>query len=173
MGLSVQHPRQELLAFVEGRLDPCALARVSAHLAGCARCRAEAAELMDVTDSLNALPAALRGLSERRAGAWAVVWGRVQAVPIRRLVPQLNFFLSLTAVVFVLAAALPAGLGAQPLPVTAGAIQTPVALPATPVAGKVTAAGPAWQVSTALAASRLPRGARPVPNPTPVPGQRG
>jgi anti-sigma factor RsiW len=173
VGISVQHPRQELLAYVEGRLDQAGRVRVSAHLADCPRCRAEAAELMDVTDSLNALPAALRGLSERQAGSWSMVWGRVQSAPIRRMVPQLNLYLSLTAVVFVLAAALPAGLGAQPLPVMAGAIQTPVALPVTPVAGKVTAGEPVGQVSTALAASRLPRGARAVPNPTPVPGQRG
>jgi anti-sigma factor RsiW len=171
--MSIQHPRQELLAFVEGRLDQPGRARVAAHLASCPVCRAEAAELMELIDSLNALPGALRGLSQRQAGSWPAVWARVQGVTIRRMVPQLNLYLSLAAVVFVLAAVLPAGLGAQPLPVTAGAIQTPIAAPATPIAGTVTAAGSVGQVSTALAAGRLARGARAIPNPTPVPGQSG
>jgi anti-sigma factor RsiW len=170
--MTIKHPRLELLAFVEGRLDQPAQARVKEHLAGCPRCRAEVAELMQLTDSLDALPGALRGLSERRTGSWLAVWARVQGLPIRRMVPQLNLYLSLVAVVFVLVAAVPAGLGVQTLPVTAGAIQTPTA-PATPIVGTITAASSAGQVSTALAAGRLARGAQAIPNPTPVPGQRG
>ena len=168
--MTIKHPRHELLAFVEGQLDQPGQARVEEHLAGCPRCRAEAAELMELTDSLNTLPGALRRLSERQTGSWPAVWTRVQGLPIRRMLPQLNLYLSLAAVVFVLAAAVPAGLSAQPLPVTAGAIQTPMAL-ATPIAGTITAGGSAGQVSTALAAGRLARGARAIPNPTPVPGQ--
>ena len=85
--------------------------------------------------------------------------------------PQLNLYVSLAAVVFVLAAALPAGLGAQPLPVTAGVIQTPVTVAATPAAGK-TASVISGQLSTALAA-RPVTAARPIPIQTPVPGQKG
>ena len=170
--MTIKHPRQQLLAFVEGRLDQPAQARVQEHLAGCPRCRSEAAELMELTDSLNVLPGALRGLSERQAGSWPAVWARVKGLPIRRMAPQLNLYLSLAAIVFVLAAAVPAGLGAQPLPVTAGVIQTPMAA-ATPIAGTLTAAGSAGQVSTALAGGRRARGARAIPTPTPIPGQRG
>jgi anti-sigma factor RsiW len=170
MGMTSGHPRDELLALIELRLDASSRARVEAHLAGCPACRAEAAELMQINDTLGALPAALRALPDGRAGGWSAVWARVQAGPIRRVVPQLNLYLSLAAVVFVLAAALPAGLGAQPLAVTAGVIQTPAAAQATPVAGKGAAAG-VGQVSTALAHLATP--ARPAPNPTPVPDVQG
>ncbi len=170
--MSARHPRPDLLAFVEGGLDAAARARVARHLAACPACQAEAAELMQVTDKLGALPLALRPLLASPAGAWSHVWARVQGVPIRRVVPQLNLYLSLAAVLFVLAAALPVGLGAQPLAVTAGVIQTPVAALATPIASKGTAAS--WgQVSTALAADRHATAARPIPVPTPIPGQKG
>ena len=171
MGLKTPHPRQELLAFVDGGLEPPARVRVGEHLAGCAECRAEAAELARVNDMLRALPAAMRPLTRQPAGAWTQVWGRVKGVPLRRVVPQLNLYLSLAAVVFVLAAALPAGLAAQPLPVTAGVIQTPVAAAATPAAGLSTASV-TGQLSTALAFKPV-TAARPIPSQTPVPGQKG
>jgi anti-sigma factor RsiW len=174
MGMKSGHPRQALLAFVEGRLDAAGRARVERHLPDCAACRAEVAELIHVTDTIGALPAALGGLAQRPAGSWSAIWARVRAVPVRPLsvAPQLNLTLSLAVVVFVLAASLPAGLGARPASVTAGAIQTPVAAHATPSAGRGTAAGAA-QLSTALAANRLAAGARAIPVPTPVPGLKG
>jgi anti-sigma factor RsiW len=167
------HPHQQLLAFVDGGLEPATQTRVAEHLAGCAECRAEAAELARVNDMLRALPAAMRPLTRRPAGSWSQVWGRVNGVPLplRRAVPQLNLYLSLAAVVFVLAAAVPASLGAQPLPVTAGVIQTPVAAAATPAAGKGTSVA-TGQLSTALAAKPV-TAARPIPIQTPIPGQKG
>jgi anti-sigma factor RsiW len=171
MGLKTRHPRQELLDYVDGRLEPAARARVAKHLSDCAECSAEAGELARVNEMLSALPAALRPLTVRPAGSWSQVWGRVTGAPLRRVVPQLNLYLSLAAVVFVLAAALPAGLAAQPLPVTAGVIQTPVAILATPAASTSTLAA-AEQLGTALAA-RPATAARPIPIQTPVPGQKG
>src|SRR5690349_13697854 len=127
MGLSTVHPQAHLLAWVEGRLDPSTRALVQQHLAGCRACQAEVAELAEMADTLGALPAALGPLTAPPAGSWSRVWARVQDVPLRRVVPQLNLYVSLAAVLFVVAAALPAGLAAQPLPVTAGVIQTPFA----------------------------------------------
>ena len=170
MGLKMRHPRRELLTFVDGGLEPPARARVAEHLTGCNACRAEAAELERVNETLRALPAALRPLTLRPSRAWSQVWGRVRGVPLRRVVPQLNLYLSLAAVVFVLAAAMPASLGAQPLSVTAGVIQTPVAAAATP-AGKGTATA-IGQLSTALAAKAV-TAAHPIPIETPIPGQKG
>jgi anti-sigma factor RsiW len=172
MGLSGRHPRADFLAYAEARLDPAGRTRLEQHLAICDVCRAEVAELMQLADTLGALPAALRGLASPAAGSWSAVWARVKRVPVRRVVPQLNFYLSLAAVVFVLAAALPAGLAARPAAVTAGAIQTPIAAQATPSAARGTAAGAA-QVSTALAANRPAYGARAIPVPTPIPGLKG
>ena len=171
MGLKTAHPRARLLAYVDGSLEPRARAKVAKHLAACDECRAEAAELAYLEDTLRVLPAALRPLTLPPGGAWSQVWGRVAGAPLRRVMPQLNLYLSLAAVVFVLAAALPAGLGAQPLPVTAGVIQTPVTAAATPAAGKTTSAI-SGQLSTTLAA-RPVTAARPIPTQTPAPGQKG
>jgi anti-sigma factor RsiW len=171
MGLKTAHPRSRLLAYVDGSLEPRARAEVAEHLAACGECRAEVADLAHLEDTLRALPAALRPLTLPPSGAWSQVWSQVGGAPLRRVMPQLNLYLSLAAVVFVLAAALPAGLGAQPLPVTAGVIQTPVTIAATPAAGKTTSAI-SGQLSTALAA-RPVTAARPIPIQTPVPGQKG
>jgi anti-sigma factor RsiW len=172
MGMNTPHPGRDLLALVERRLDHAARAQVEQHLATCATCRAEAADLMEMADTLGALPSALGPLSTRPAGSWSHVWARVQGVPIRRVAPQLNLYVSLAAVLFVLAAALPAGLAAQPLPVTAGVIQTPVVEQATPLAGTATAAG-SGQLGTALAGDRHGTPARPIAIETPIPGQKG
>ena len=172
MGISASHARRDLLALVEGRLDQPGRARVEQHLAACAACRAEAAELTEMADMLDGLPAAMRPLTARPADSWSRVWARVQGVPIRRVAPQLNLYVSLAAVVFVLAAALPGGLAAQPLTVTAGVIQTPVVDQVTPIAGTVPAAS-SEQVGTALAGDRHATAARPIPIQTPIPGQKG
>jgi len=172
MGLSTSHPRRDLLAMVEGRLEPSARARVEQHLATCAPCRAEAAELVELSDTLGGLPSAMRPLMARPADSWSRVWARVQGVPIRRVAPQLNLYVSLAAVLFVLAAALPGGLAAQPLTVTAGVIQTPVVVQATPITGTAPAAG-AEKLGTAQAGDRHVAAARPIPIQTPIPGQKG
>ncbi len=172
MGLSGQHPRRQLLAFVEGSLEPAEREQVERHVAVCAACQAEVADLAQMHDTLSALPAALRGLVARPAGSWSAVWARVQGTPVRRMLPQLNLYVSLAVVVFVLAAALPAGLAAQPALATAGAVQTPVVAPVTPSAGKAAVAY-AGQVSTALATNQMTLGAQAIPVPTPVPGLKG
>jgi anti-sigma factor RsiW len=172
MGVSASHPGRDLLPLVEGRLDQASRARVERHLATCAACRAEAAELAEMADMLGGLPTAMAPLVTRPAGSWSRVWTRVQAVPLRRVAPQLNLYVSLAAVLFVVAAALPGGLATQPLVVTAGVIQTPVVEQATPVAGTAPAAG-FGQLGTALAGDRHLSAARPIPIQTPVPGQKG
>jgi len=169
VGLSTPHPRSDLLALAEGRLGSAARRQVEQHLVTCTSCRAEAAALTDMADRLAAMPAALRPLTSRPAGSWAQVWARVHSAPVRRVVPQLKLYVSLAAVLFVLAAALPAGLAAQPLPVTAGVIQTPVVEQATPIVGTATAAG-TGQLGTALAGDRSVTAARPIPIQTPTPG---
>jgi anti-sigma factor RsiW len=172
MGLKTTHPQAELLAFVDGRLEAAERARVARHLADCPACRADVFELARVDETLSALPAALRPLTAPAAGSWSRVWVQTQARSLRRVVPQLNFYLSLAAVIFVLAAAVPASLGAQPMPVTAGVIQTPLAEQMTPAAGMPTFTS-AGRASTAPAVARAVTAARPVPNETPVPGQKG
>jgi anti-sigma factor RsiW len=172
MGLTGAHPRADLLRLVDGRLEAGTRARVEQHLAGCPQCRAELAELAQTADNLRAIPGALRQLATAPASSWPVVWARVQNVPVRHMAPQLNLYLSLAIGVFVIVAALPRGLGAQPVRATAGANQAPSAALVTPNAAHP--AGPrAAQVSTALAASRLASGAQAMPAPTPVPGAKG
>ena len=170
MGMSRQHPRRDLFRLVEGGLDPAARARVEQHVADCAACQTELSHMTQTVDSLRAIPHALHQLTAPSPAAWPAVWARMQRVPVRRMAPHLNLVLSLAAVVFVLAAALPSGLGVQPMRVTAGANQTPQTVLATPSAGKAIGSE-AVQVSTALAASHLATGARALPAPTPIPGQ--
>ena len=175
MGLSARHPRPELLGLLEKRLDPADRARVEQHVAACAVCQAELAELAQVHDMLNAVPRALRGLAEPSSNSWPIVWARVQRVPMRRMAPQLNLFVSLAVVVFVLAAAFPRNLSNKPVLGPDGgvqtAVQTPVAAQMTPSADKTAAPGAA-QLSTASAGIPL-TGARAMPAPTPVPGLKG
>src|SRR5258708_8679887 len=116
MGMNTRHPRAELLALADGRLSPAARALVEQHLAGCAACRAEAAHLFDMADTLSALPAAMRPLTALPADSWAHVWARVQGVPIRRVFPQLNLVVTLPAVFFLVPPPLPPGLSTPPFP---------------------------------------------------------
>ena len=66
------HVSPQLLAWAEQRLAPVERVRVEAHLAVCGRCRAEAADLRHLADTLGALPAALRVLPANSARAWPV-----------------------------------------------------------------------------------------------------
>ena len=172
MGIVTGHPRREFLALIENRLDVARRAEVEAHLAVCARCRAEAAEITLLSDSLAAIPAALRPLAEGERGlrgmAWPTIWSRIQRGPIRRIMPQLSFYLSVAMTVFVFALTLPAGFGVPQLAVTAGAIQTPIAAQATPGTLVLDARLPgavASASSTALVGAHTV--ARPIPVPTP------
>jgi anti-sigma factor RsiW len=161
------HVRPDLLAWAERRLEPAMRARVDAHLGVCRACRAEADDLLHLADTLGALPKALRALPIRSARSWPAVWARMQQSPLPRALPRLSVYLSLAAVVFVLAAALPSRLGLQPLTVTAGVVETPVSPQATVVVVSSTDA-------LADASGRLQAtNAWPMPAPTPVPGVKG
>jgi anti-sigma factor RsiW len=172
MGLTAPHPRDELLGWVEKRLSPADQRRVGQHVAGCAACQAEAADLLRLNESLSALPAALRGLASPSGKSWSGVWARVQGVPVRRWGAQLNLGLSLAVIFFVIAAAFPAGLANEPVSVTVGAAQTPAAVQTTPAASTVAAPDP-LEASTALAVNQRATGARALPVPTPIPGLKG
>jgi anti-sigma factor RsiW len=172
MGIVTNHPRREFLALLENRLDGDRRALVEAHLAVCARCRAEAAEMRLLMDNLAAIPAALRPLAEGervyRGLAWPTIWARIERGPVRRIMPQLSFYLSVAMTVFVFALTLPAAFGVPQLAVTAGAIQTPLAAEATPgtlVLDARPVGAAASASSTALLSVRSV--ARPIPVPTP------
>ena len=64
------------------------------------------------------MPKAVHGLPAGSARSWPAVWARVQRSPLPRALPRLSFYLSLTGVVFTLAAALPGRLGIQPMAAT-------------------------------------------------------
>jgi predicted anti-sigma-YlaC factor YlaD len=164
------HVSRDLLAWAEQRLAPAERAAVDAHLRMCRECRTEADEMARLADTLNHLPKALRGLPGTSSRAWPAVWARVQRSPLPRALPRLSFYLSLAGVVFAIAAALPAGLGLQPLAVTAGVVETPVAANATLAATSTTdaQAGP-----TAGRDAQAATAAWPIPVPTPMPGVKG
>jgi anti-sigma factor RsiW len=165
MGMVGEHVRRDLLAWAEQRLAPADRARVDAHLRTCFECRAEAQELTRLAGTLSGLPKALRGLPTSGARSWPAVWARVQRSSLPRALPRLSFYLSLTGVVFAVAAALPGRLGIQPLAVTAGVVETPVAASATLAASSTDA----LQDGAGKAATA----AWPIPVPTPVPGVKG
>jgi anti-sigma factor RsiW len=174
----ITHPRHELLALVEHRLDSARRATVEAHLAVCSRCRVEAAELLLLTDNLAAIPAAMRPLVEGAPGGrgreWPVIWSRIERGPMRRIMPQLSFYLSVAVTVFVFALTVPTGIGAPQLAATVGAIQTPLAAQATP--GTLGPDARLSNLGAAAASTALVRAytaARPIPVPTPVPGPKG
>ncbi|MEP7357085.1 MAG: zf-HC2 domain-containing protein [Anaerolineales bacterium] len=162
-----EHVGRGLLAWAERRLAPGERARVEAHLAACHACRAEADEMLALADTLGALPRALRALPTSSARSWPAVWARMQQSPLPRALPRLSFYLSLVGVVFALAAALPAGLGIQPLAVTAGVVETPVAPRATLMVSSTDALGAAALEAQAATA------AWPIPAPTPIPNVKG
>jgi predicted anti-sigma-YlaC factor YlaD len=171
--MTTNHVRRVLLAWTEQRLAPAECARVEAHLRVCRACRAEADDLLHLADTLSGLPKALRALPMRSARSWPAVWARMQQSPLPRALPRLSVYLSLAAVVFVLAAALPSRLGLQPLTVTAGVVETPVAPRATVVVFSSTDALPDAAVGQQAAGQQAATTAWPMPAPTPVPGVRG
>jgi hypothetical protein len=67
--VTLQHPRAELSAYLDGALDPAAKAAVDGHLDTCALCRAHLAQLRATIALVHALP---------------------DPVPSRRLVPRLG-----------------------------------------------------------------------------------
>lgn len=70
----IQHPQEQLSAYLDGALAAAERASVEAHLASCGRCRARLAELREVSRLLAALPelAPRRSLLPRRLPAWLV-----------------------------------------------------------------------------------------------------
>jgi anti-sigma factor RsiW len=167
----------ELLALIERRLAPAERARVLAHLAACARCRAAASDLNDTVDGLKALPYALRAVPVRAAQQWPDVWARVRAGgPAHKAWPQVSVYLSLVTGLLVLVSAIPGRGAAAPARVTAGVAAGPQLTQAATVVYQL-AADHAASTGTA---GELTRGAQPtlagtaaiapVPIPTPVPG---
>lgn len=70
----IQHPQEQLSAYLDGALAAAERAAVDAHLAVCGHCRARLAELREVSKLLAALPklAPRRSLVPRRLPAWLV-----------------------------------------------------------------------------------------------------
>lgn len=70
----IQHPQEQLSAYLDGALAAAERAAVDAHLAVCGHCRARLAELREVSRLLAALPelAPRRSLLPRRLPAWLV-----------------------------------------------------------------------------------------------------
>ncbi len=175
------HVDAQLLAYVERRLAADERARVQAHLAVCAGCRAAAAELAHTVDALQGLPGALRGLPARAAHQWPAVWVNVLAAGTARKVwPHVSLYLSLvtTFLAFVLVAP---GQG-RPVPasVTAGVAAGPrLTQPATFVYQP--AVGPTESAATfglavhggAEATVAGTRAIQPIPIPTPAPDPQG
>jgi anti-sigma factor RsiW len=116
----------ELSALLDGELGAGPLARVEAHLAGCARCRGRLAELRAVDLALAALPerAAPADLAERLARRLAA-WRRAPGVAASRVAAWL-------AVPAAAAAALVLYLALRPTPAPEGPAlaREPLAAPA-------------------------------------------
>jgi anti-sigma factor RsiW len=172
MGLVMAHVDDDLLGFVERWLDPAAARRVSAHLARCARCRSQAADLRALSRELAGLPTALRGLGGR--GDWPAIWRRVRGAPLRgRAAPRLSFCLSLTAVAISAALAWPGTLPVQAGAVTAGLVETPRAAAHTPQAATA-GVGEALLAASGAATAGLPDlPVGPAASETPAPGSQG
>lgn len=168
-----QHVQLDLVRYVERRLDAAGRARVEVHLAGCAACRAAAAETLALVDGLQAMPAALGRLPALTRRDWAGIWARARAPAGPPSLPRLSFCLSLVMAAFSLVTLLPPDLARQPAAVTAGMVQTPGAvaftpraLPSRPDAGWIDTA-PATVAGDEVSA------AGPIPAPTPMPGPLG
>lgn len=68
----IQHPEEQLSAYLDGALEPDERTGLETHLAACAHCRSRLAELREVGRLLAALPerAPRRSLVPRRIPAW-------------------------------------------------------------------------------------------------------
>ena len=115
---SCEDTQEQLLAFADGELDPAARALVSHHLAECAACRAEAADLAATLNAVQALPdpalpeafwdefgaavrqrvagaPAPRETMWARARAWAEGWSAFRPVPAVGLACALGLLLAI------------------------------------------------------------------------------
>ncbi len=77
--------RDQLPGFVAGHLDPTARARIEAHVAGCADCRAEAAEWRCIADAVRAMAVARAGEAPPYGGAGGLTAAR--PTPLTHLPP--------------------------------------------------------------------------------------
>ncbi len=179
--MSGAHVDEHLLALVERRLPPAERARVEAHLAACARCRAAAGALFDNVEGLEALPGALRGLPVRAAQQWPGVWARVRAArpdagTVRRAWPRLSVYLSLVTTFLVFLSVFPSGGQLAPASVTAGVAAGPQGTQPATVAFQAEAEPQGRAGTAALAAAEAAptlagtEPIQPLPIPTPVPG---
>lgn len=169
--MTAAHVDDCLLALVERRLAPAERARVLTHLAGCARCRAAAAELDEAAGDMRALAGTLRALPTQAARQWPAVWARVQGANVAgRLGPQARVYLGLITGFLALLTAFPGLSHGAAANVTAGvAIGPQQTVPAT-VAYQ--AARPAGTEDEFVPAAPTVAGTvaiAPMPIPTPVP----
>lgn len=152
------HVDADLSAYLDGELPPAERARVTAHLGGCARCRAHLAELRSTASLIGALPGVRpsRSLVPQARGRYD--WLR----PLRSLSTVASgaflFMFLVTAV-----ARSGSGLG--------GGAAAPAALPAASAAAEASAAaGPTALPAPALGAASTPAAdAQKVVGPTATP----
>ena len=172
--MSARHADDQLLALLEQRLPPADRARVEAHLAECARCRLAARDLADLTQGLEALPGALRGLPRRAAQQWPAVWARVSgARPTRRLWPQVSVYLGVVTSFMAVIAVFPGGNQGVPASVTAGMAAGPQNTQPATVAFHTDDVAQGTGLAGVAEAAPTQVGTEPVlaiPVPTPVPG---
>jgi hypothetical protein len=179
MGGMTSHPQGQLLAYVERRLEPAARAKLESHLAGCAGCRDQAADLASTMDELEALPLALRAVPSRASANWPAVWSRVRRAggPIgpaaRRLAPRFSVYLSLAAAALSATLVWPGSFAAGAGAVTAGVVETPHTTVHTPhvVASRQTPV--VAPQGTAVTAGLLAVPVGPAATETPAPGAGG
>lgn len=179
------HRSDRLLAYVERRLAGEEQAWMAAHLAACAACRQQAADLAQTVETLTALPAALRGVPSGARAQWPAVWVRVQrAKPAKpsgglipaagRLAPRATVYLSLMVAALTATMAWPGGMAARLEAVTAGVVETPRAASVTPgTVAPVAAASSDTARAVSVTASLLAVPQGPVAVGTPVPGEGG
>ncbi len=180
MGLS-RHVEGQLLALIERRLVPDERARVEAHVAVCARCRAAAGELFQTVDALQGLPGALRALPVRAGRQWPAVWARVRATgTARKAWPHVSLYLSLVTTFLAIVSMAPGLARSAPASVTAGVAAGPqLTQPATVIYQAV--ADPTDSAATlgladhgsAEATVAGTAAIQPIPIPTPVPDPQG
>lgn len=74
-------PHPDLVALIEKRLPPEERWLAERHLDDCAACRAELAEMRDLTEALQAMPEALETLPWRPARLWPAIRAGLQRRP--------------------------------------------------------------------------------------------
>jgi anti-sigma factor RsiW len=76
------HIHRDWLRLIEKRLSPAERSQAEAHLAACPECRAELAEMRELTSAMQAMPSALRVMPGRTRNLWSAIWAQVQRGPV-------------------------------------------------------------------------------------------